>query len=193
MPTEFEWKIFPGIMTLGLFNDTIIFMSMYNDIERGAKGNKERCEHNSQTVANYAPNSLAVVGLSWGLDQKRNGAEPTMTNPTNHRDQTAENMMANFSGSGHPRFRASGAFQRGELRSKEHGKKSIHFNGSDKNIELLLRTIISANQLSVYGAIADLCKELSEESRAPGKPEAPYHLEKMEIPTNLSYYVLMRV
>ena len=48
-PTEFEWKIFPGITTLGLlkkiqglmrdlqcepehFNDRIIFMSMYNDI-----------------------------------------------------------------------------------------------------------------------------------------------------------------
>ena len=30
-------------------------------------------------------------------------------------------------------------------------KKSIHFDGSDENIELLLRTVISANQLSVYG------------------------------------------
>ena len=61
MPTEFEWKIFPGIMTLGLlekthslvrdlqcepehFKDRIIFMSMHNDIEWGAKGNKERCQ-----------------------------------------------------------------------------------------------------------------------------------------------------
>ena len=49
IPTEFEWKIFPGIMTLGLiekiqslmrdfqckredFTAKIIFMSMYNDI-----------------------------------------------------------------------------------------------------------------------------------------------------------------
>ena len=71
MPTEFEWKIFPGIMTLGLleksqclmkdsqcepehFTDRIIFMSMYNDIEWGARGNKERCEYSSQTVASYA-------------------------------------------------------------------------------------------------------------------------------------------
>ena len=42
--------------------------------------------------------------------------------------------------------------------------------------------MISANQLSVYGAIADLCKELSEGSRASGKPEAPDHLETMKIP-----------
>ena len=29
-------------------------------------------------------NSFAVIGLSWGLDQKRNGAEPTLTNQTDH-------------------------------------------------------------------------------------------------------------
>ena len=87
-------------------------------------------------------------------------------------DQTAQNMMANFSGSGQPIFRASSAFERGELRSKGGGKKSIHFNGSHENIELLLRTVISANQLSVYGAIADLCNELPEDLWAPGKPAA---------------------
>ena len=77
-------------------------------------------------------------------------------------DKTAERMMLNFAESGHPIFRATGALQRGELRSKEKGKKSIHFNGSEENIELILRTIISGNQLSVYGAVADLCKELSK-------------------------------
>ena len=94
--------------------------------------------------------------------------------------------MTNFSESGHPIFRASSAFERGELRSKGHGKKSIHFNGSDENIELLLRTVISANQPSVYGAVADLCNELSEDFRASGKPEAPDHLETMEVPTGPS-------
>ena len=61
----------PGIMTFGLlekiqslmrdlqcepehFNDRIIFMSMYNDIAWREKVNTERCEYNSQTVANYA-------------------------------------------------------------------------------------------------------------------------------------------
>ena len=49
------------------------------------------------------------------------------------------------------------------------GKKSIHFKGGEENIELILRTIISANQRSVYRAVADLCKELSKYSRASGK------------------------
>ena len=91
--------------------------------------------------------------------------------------------MSNFSDSGLPIFRSSSAFERGELRIKEHGTKSIHFNGSDENIELLLRTLISANQLSVCGAIADLCSEVSEDFWASGKLEAPDHLETMEIPT----------
>ena len=46
--------------------------------------------------------------------------------------------------------------------------------------------MISANQLSVYWAVADLCNELPKDLRAPGKPAAPDHLEKVEIPTVLS-------
>ena len=73
--------------------------------------------------------------------------------------------MANFSDSGHPIFRASGALERGELRCKGHDKKSVHFNGSDENIELRLRTVISTNQPSIYGALAGLlCKELNQKS-----------------------------
>ena len=87
--------------------------------------------------------------------------------------------MANSSGSSHPIFRASSAFESG--RSRGGGKKSIHFNGYDENIELLLRTVISANHLSVYGAVADLCNELSEDFRAPGKLAALDRMENMKI------------
>ena len=54
-------------------------------------------------------------------------------------------MMLNFAESGHLIFRAIGALERGELRSKEKGNKSIHFNGSKETIELILRTITSVN------------------------------------------------
>ena len=86
--------------------------------------------------------------------------------------------MMHFTDSGHPIFRA---FERGELRSKGGRKKSTHFNGSHENIELLLRTVISANQPSVDGSKADLCNELSKDLRAPRKLAAPDHLETMEI------------
>ena len=77
--------------------------------------------------------------------------------------------MVNFSDSGHPIFRASSAFERGDLRSKEHGKKSIHFNGSDENIELLLRTVISAKQIRVCGAITDFMQRIIRKSQGLGK------------------------
>ena len=45
-------------------------------------------------------------------------------------------------------------------KSKGGGKKIVPCNGSEEIVELILRTVISANQFSVYGAVADLCKEL---------------------------------
>ena len=172
MPAEFEWKIFPGITALGLlekiqilmtdlqcepenFKGRIIFMSMYNDIVWHAKGHKEQCEYTSQTVADYArkfPRGHWSF-LGPGSEEKWYG---TYTDkPDGSWDRMDEEMMANFSRSGHPVSLASSPFEGGELRSKEGGKKSIHFNGSNETIELLLRTVISANQLSVYGRIAE--------------------------------------
>ena len=60
----------------------------------------------------------------------------------------------------------------------------MHFNGSHENMELLLRT--AANQLSIYGAIADFCNGVPKDLGAPEKPAAPDHLEKMEIPAGFS-------
>ena len=62
---------------------------------------------------------------------------------------------------------------------------SVHFNGSEETIGLILRTIISVNQLRIYGAVADLCKELSKDSEVAGKLAANEDLESMEIPTEL--------
>ena len=69
---------------------------------------------------------------------------------------------------------------------KEARSQYTSINGSNENNELLLRTVISVNQLSVYGAIADLCNELPKYLRAPVKLAATDHLEKMEIPAVLS-------
>ena len=44
-------------------------------------------------------------------------------------EDTAEGMMLNFAESGHPVFRAASVLERGGLKSKGKGMKSIHFNG----------------------------------------------------------------
>ena len=98
-------------------------------------------------------------------------------------NRTAEKMLQNFAGSGHPIFRCTSPFERGQLRSKSGGKTSIHFNGTMQNIELLLQMVISVNHLSIYGAAADMIEELPDGQRAPGEPAASSQLDKPEILT----------
>ena len=78
-------------------------------------------------------------------------------------------MMLNFAQSGHPGFRATSALERGELKSKGSGKKSIHFNGSEETVEMIFRTDTSVNQLNIHGAIADLCTEFKKPDFAEGE------------------------
>ena len=64
------------------FNDRNIFMSMYKDIAWRVEGNTGRCEYNSQTVANNVskfPRGHLVFLGAW---VRKNGTEPTLTNPT---------------------------------------------------------------------------------------------------------------
>ena len=70
-------------------------------------------------------------------------------------------MMIKFRESGHPVFRATCPFSRGTLTSKGGGKLSLHFCADEKTIETVFRTISSVNQLSIYGAVSDLCEEYS--------------------------------
>ena len=68
---EFEWKIFPGLITMGFLNQIqqmigelqcepenltgrIIFMSIFIDIVWDVKGNDEIWVNNSKTIEQYA-------------------------------------------------------------------------------------------------------------------------------------------
>ena len=57
----------------------------------------------------------------------------------------------------------------------------MHYNGSEETVELILRTVISVNQL---GAVADLCKELNPDSRNQTEGEI---FESLVIPTEITY------
>ena len=68
-------------------------------------------------------------------------------------------MMIKFAESGDPVVRATSPLSRRTLKSKGGGKLSIHFCADQGTIETVFRTIISVNQLSIYGAVSDLCEE----------------------------------
>ena len=66
---------------------------------------------------------------------------------------------------------------------KEEERQQFTSNGRTENIELLLQVVISVNQLSLHGAVADMIAELPVGRRAPGKPVASGQLDKQEILT----------
>ena len=76
-------------------------------------------------------------------------------------DKVTELMLIKFGESGHPVFRATSPLSRGTLKSKGGGKLSIHFCADGDTYETVFRTIISVNQLSIYGAVSDLSEEYS--------------------------------
>ena len=65
--------------------------------------------------------------------------------------------MLEFGESGHPVFRAASPLSRGVLKSKGGGKLSKHQCADFATIETVFRTIIYVNQLSLYGAVAEMC------------------------------------
>ena len=68
-------------------------------------------------------------------------------------------MLLEFAESGCPIFRGTSPLFRGRLKSKGHGKLSIHYAADQETIETIFRIIVSANQLSLYGAVTDMCEE----------------------------------
>ena len=73
-------------------------------------------------------------------------------------------MLQMVTESGHTVFRASSAFERGKLDIKEYGKKSTRFDENEGNMEMLLRTVISVNQLNIHGIWAESCKNWDKNS-----------------------------
>ena len=56
-------------------------------------------------------------------------------------------------------FGGTSALARGPLKTKGGGITSTHNKSDLATVELLFRTIISVNQLSVYGTVLDWCEE----------------------------------
>ena len=110
-------------------------MSTYNDIDWTKRGNKEICIVNALRVTEYAPRFAQGHWSFLGPGSEKKWYGTHVNKPDGECDKSAEGMMLNFAESGHPVFRATGFSERGELRSKGKGVKTIHFNGSDETTE----------------------------------------------------------
>ena len=98
------------------------------------KGNKDECLANAGVVKVLA-RRLGVGQWSFigpGSEKKRYSAE---NSPQGAWDNIAEEMLLEFTESGHPTFRATTPLSRGQLKSKGHGKLSIHFAADEFTID----------------------------------------------------------
>ena len=141
------------------FTGRIIFMSMFNDISLGSKENKQECELRNQIVSIYAKRFSPGIWSFLGPGSEKKWYCTLERKPQGKWDWVAALMMLKFGESKHPVFRSTSPLSRGVLKSKGGGKLSIHFCADEGTIETVLRIIISVNQLSMYGAVSDLCDE----------------------------------
>ena len=187
-PTKFEWNIFPGLDTLQLcdkvksllsrlgetpeiFTGRILFMSMFNDISCGTKDNEQECLANARLVSLYARKFGKGQWSFIGPGSEKKWYSMKEDSPQGIWDKLAEKMLLEFAESGCPIFRATTPLSRGQLKSKGHGKLSIHFAAVQETIETIFRIIVSANQLSLYGAVAEMCEEYETLHDRSGRPD----------------------
>ena len=101
--------------------------------------------------------------------------------PNGEWDDVAELMMLNFSESGHSVFRGTSPLERGILRSKEIGKLSVTSVVILKLLKLFFVLSFPVKQLSICGAVVDMCEELdSKISDCPASTGKPVAEEKPE-------------
>ena len=160
---------------------------MFKDVVSDAKGNKEPCEHTDSFRICSQMSSRSLVFLGDWIRRKtvRNLNSQTRWIMGSNGRRNDDKFLS-------IRSSDSSCFQclcerRITKQRRRCGKKSTHFNGSHETIVLLLCTVISSNQISIYVAVTVFfCDEVPKRFRAPVKPEARDHLETMEIPTDLS-------
>ena len=144
-------------------------MSMFTDISCGSRDNEKECMSNANLVSLCAKRFGKGQWSFIGPGSEKKWYSISEDSPQGVGDTMAERMLLDFAESGHPIFRAASPLSRGRLKSKGHGKLSIHYAADLETIETFSH-IVSANQLSLHGAIAERCEEYETLHERTGRP-----------------------
>ena len=131
---------------------------------------KKECESNARLVSLFAKRFGAGQWSFLGPGSEKKWYSISADSPQGEWDRIAEKMMLEFGESGHPVFRATNPLSRGHLKSKSGGKLSTHCCADQETIKTVFRTITSVNQLSLYGAVAEMCEEYETFHDRTGQP-----------------------
>ena len=146
-------------------------MSMFNDISCGTKDNEKECLANARLVSLYARKFGKGQWSFIGPGSEKKWYSMNEDSPQGIWEKIAERMLLEFAESGCPIFRRTTPLSRGQLKSKRHGKLSIHFAAVQETIETIFRIIVSASQLSLHGAVAEMCEEYETLHDRSGRPD----------------------
>ena len=131
---------------------------MFNDISCDGRGNEEECLANARIVSLYA---RRLGTRQWSLiapGSEKKWYPIKEDSLQGIWDKLAEKIRLKFVESGCPIFRATIPLSGGQRKSNGDGKLTIHFASVQETIATF-RMIVSANQLSLYGAVAEMCAE----------------------------------
>ena len=146
-------------------------MSMFNDMSCGAKDNERECLTNTKVVSLYAKKFGKGQWSFIGPDFEKKWYSMKENSSQGIWDHIAEKMLVEFAESGCQNFRTTTPLSRGQLKSKGHGKLSIHLTATQETIETVFRIIVSANQLSPHGAVANICEEYESHHDGSGRSD----------------------
>ena len=146
-------------------------MSMFNDISCGTKDNEKECLAHARVVSLCARKFGTGQWSFIGPSSEKKWYSMKEDSPQGIWDNIAEKMLLEFAVSGCPIFCATTPLPKGQLKSKGHGKLSIHFGSTQETIETIFRIIVSAIQLSLYGAVAEICEEYETHHDRSGRPD----------------------
>ena len=137
------------------------------------KEHERECELSAQLVSmcakRFSPGKWSFLGP--GSEKKWYSTHEYK--PQREWDRVADLMMIKFSESGHPVFRATSPLSRGTLESKGGGKLSIHFCADQGTIY----------QLSIYGAVAEMCEECKTCHDRTGRPVVAGQSDPLFVPS----------
>ena len=129
-------------------------MSMFNDIGWPQRGNSEKCISNSEQVKNYAKRFSRGHWTFPGPGDEKMGTE-----------LSALHLKEN----GIPPPQRMCDISKKLVSQHSTCRDTIHFNADSANTELFFRTIHSANQLSIFGAVSSWCAEFVQRTPSQKK------------------------
>ena len=167
---DFEWNIFPGFNTLQLSDEVkcllfgleetpgnvtgrILFTPMFMTFVEQMTTKKNVWQMSNSYLCTRGDLEKRQLVL------KRSGTVSVKTVHKEYGTILLKRCWLEFAESGCPIFRARRPLSRGQLKGKGHGKLSIHCAADVETVETIFRIIVSANQLSLYGAVAEICEE----------------------------------